>query len=218
MPASSRYAQRGLDRPNPSSCCRNIPSLAIYRTEQHQATAFPNQTEIFDEADFPLGHLRQNKLVYFAHRKADEDVTAHFSKKAAGPYSPWATYKGPEGIAQKSGYVRKAKVGSRVGFLVGDNISKIDQYTPRYPACAAVDWVVSHFRYKKNEELELLATVDFAALDLVKSATPISMENVKRIIATNKEWAAKLKREIFSDANIERALVELQVLFPTIYS
>ncbi len=182
-----------------------------------EAVLIAQFTREMSNPEFPLGHLRQNKLVYFAHRKADEDVAEHFLKKAAGPYSPWATYKGPEGIAQKNGYVRRAKVGNRVGFLIGDNIGKIDQYVSRYPVCAAVDWVVSHFRRVRNEDLELFATVDFAALDLVKQDTPITMENVKRIIAENREWQAKLQRETFSDANITRALSELRTLFPATY-
>jgi len=64
----------------------------------------------------------------------------------------------------------------------------------------------------------LFATVDFAALDLVKQATPITMENVKRIIADHREWRAKLERETFSDANITRALTELRALFPATYA
>jgi type I restriction enzyme, S subunit len=175
-------------------------------------------TREMSKPEFPLGHLRQNKLVYFAHRRADEDVAERFSKLAAGPYSPWATYKGPEGIAQRNGYVKRAKVGNRVGFLVGDNIANIDQYVTRYPVCATVEWVVSHFRFKKNEELELFATVDFAALDLISQSTPITMENVKHVIATNKEWTAKLQREVFSDANINEALGELRRLFPSTYA
>lgn len=183
-----------------------------------EAVLIAQFTREMSNPEFPLGHLRQTKLVYFAHRKADEDVSAHFLKKAAGPYSPWATYKGPEGIAQQNKYVKKAKVGSRVGFLVGDHIGKIDQYISRYPVCAAVNWVVSQFRYKKNDDLELFATVDFAALDLVKESKPITTENIKRIIATNREWQAKLQREIFSDANITRALTELRVMFPATYA
>lgn len=166
---------------------------------------------------FPLGHLRQNKLVYFAHRRADDDVTGRFSKLAAGPYSPWATYKGPEGIAQRNGYVRKGKVGNRTGFLVGDKIGDIDQYVSRYPACAAVAWVVSNFRFKKNEELELFATVDFAALELIQQHKTVTTESVKQIINTTKEWTAKLQREIFSDSKITEALTELRNLFPSTY-
>lgn len=183
-----------------------------------EAVLIAQFTRLVAKPQYPLGHLRQNKLVYFAHRKADEDVRERFLKKAAGPYSPWAKYQGPERIAQRNGYVKSTKVGNFVGFVVGDKIDKIDQYVSRYPVCAAVGWVVSNFLYKKKEELELFATVDFAALDLIEQGTAITMENVKRIIATNKEWTAKLKREIFSDANIERALSELRALFPTTYA
>jgi len=183
-----------------------------------EAVVIAQITRLIATPQYPLGHLRQNKLVYFAHRKAEEDVSDHFLKKAAGPYSPWATYKGPETIDQRNGYVRKTIVGSLVGFVVGENIDKIDRYLSRYPVCAAVDWVVSQFKYKKKEELELLATVDFAALDLANQRLPISVADVKRIIATNKEWKAKLQREIFSDPNIARALAELRALFPATYA
>lgn len=64
----------------------------------------------------------------------------------------------------------------------------------------------------------MFATVDFAALDLVKQAAPITMENVERIIDENLEWQAKLQREIFSDANITRTLAELRTLFPATYA
>ena len=182
-----------------------------------EAVLIAQITRAMTDSQHPLGHLRQNKLVYFAHRKADEDVSMHFMKKAAGPYSPWATYKGPETIAQRNKYVKKAKIGKFFGFIAGDNIDKIDPYVTRYPVCAAVDWVVNHFRFKKNEDLELIATVDFAALDLIEQRGEITLENVKRIIATSSEWKAKLRREIFSDANITRALAELRSLFPATY-
>lgn len=166
---------------------------------------------------FPLGHLRQNKMVYFAHRMADENVGEHFLKKAAGPYSPWAKYQGPEKIAQQNGYVKRAKVGNLVGFVVGHNIEKIDRYLPRYPICTVVEWVFNKLRYRKNEQLELLATVDFAALELIQNKKAITMENVKNIIATSREWTAKLSREIFSDENINKALSELREMFPKTY-
>ncbi len=183
-----------------------------------EAVVIAQMTRLIASFDFPLGHMRQNKLIYLAHRKADEDVSEHFLKKAAGPYSPWATYQGPERIAQRNGYVKKTKVGNLAGFVVGENIDKIDRYLTRYPICAAVEWVASTFRYRKKEELELLATVDFAALDLISHTIAITAENVKNVIAANKEWTPKLKREIFSDTNIARALVELRTLFPTTYA
>jgi hypothetical protein len=44
------------------------------------------------------------------------------------------------------------------------------------------------------------------------------MEAVKSVIATNREWAPKLDRLIFSDENIRRALAELLQLFPKTYT
>jgi DNA-directed RNA polymerase specialized sigma24 family protein len=88
----------------------------------------------------------------------------------------------------------------------------------RYPVCAAVDWVVEKFLYFNKEELELLATVDFAALELLQQRKAITMDNVRSVIATAKKWAAKLEREIFSDENISQALSELRDLFPKTYA
>jgi type I restriction enzyme S subunit len=169
------------------------------------------------DSKFPLlGRKRYNKFAYIAHRKAEDDVTVHYLKKAAGPYSPWAKYQGPEKIALQNGYIKNTRVGEMIGFGAGDKICEIDRYL-HYPICEAVKWVVSKFRYKRTDDLELLATVDYAALDLLRENEPVSWENIKQIIATNKEWAPKLKREIFSDANIIRALNELRGIFPGTY-
>jgi hypothetical protein len=157
-----------------------------------------------------------NKFAYFSHRRADEEVNERFLKKAAGPYSSWARYKGPEGIALRNGYVRRAD--TRDALLPGDKIDKIDPYLERYPVCQAIDWVVEQFRYKKNEELELLATVDFAAVDLKKAQAAVSLDSVKQVIAGNREWKPKLKRAVFSDENIVAALDELRDLFPATYT
>lgn len=167
---------------------------------------------------FPLGHLRQNKFVYFAHRRAEENVEEFFCKQPAGPYSPRAKYQGPENIAQQNGYIKKTKVGNFSGFVAGDKITKIDQYLSRYPVCGAVDWVIATFRFRKNEQLELLATVDFAALELIQHKKAVTMENIKEVIAASKIWTAKLAREVFSDESITRALSELRQLFPKTYA
>jgi len=167
--------------------------------------------------NFPLGRKRYNKLAYLVHRKAEDDVSQHYLKKAAGPYSPWAKYGGPEKIAEKNGYVKQGKAGVYSGLLTGEHIDKIDLYLGNYPACAAIDWVVDKFRFKKNDDLELLATVDFAALDLLREGQPVTRETIKKVIAANKEWAPKLDRAIFSDESVDHALAELALLFPVTY-
>jgi len=87
-----------------------------------------------------------------------------------------------------------------------------------YPVCGAVDWVVATFKFRKKDQLELLATVDFASLELIQHKKVITMENVKEVIASSKKWTAKLTREIFSDENIRQALSELRQLFPKTYA
>jgi len=165
-----------------------------------------------DTSRYPLGRFRYNKLAYFAHRKAGDNVNDIYLKKAAGPYSPWAKYKGPESIAVKNGYVKLANNSDNPGLLPGNKVADIGRYINRYPSVLAVDWVIDNFRYKKNEELELLSTVDYAMQDLARNKKDINMNSVKDIIASHKEWAPKLDRTTFSDENITKAISDLQSL------
>lgn len=171
----------------------------------------------FSSPQYPLGRMRYNKFSYLAHRKVEDDVQRHYLKQAAGPYSPWAKYQGPEGIAIRSGYIVFVKVWQYEGFLPGPKIGEIDQYLSHYPSCGALDWVAENFRYKKKDELELLTTVDFAVMDLQQSNQPVSAGNVRQVIAANPKWAPKLDRSVFSDENISKALGELGNWFPVLY-
>ena len=67
-------------------------------------------------------------------------------------------------------------------------------------------------KFRKVDELELLATVDMAICDLEEAGITVSVTSIKNLIATNGEWKAKLKRQTFSDANIEWAINELLTL------
>jgi hypothetical protein len=55
-------------------------------------------------------------------------------------------------------------------------------------------------------------------LDLLRTGARPTPDSTRAIIASNREWAPKLKRAIFSDANIAQALRELESLFPGAYS
>lgn len=59
----------------------------------------------------------------------------------------------------------------------------------------------------------MLATVDMAAEELREVGQSVDMASVKTLIRQSPEWTPKLKREIFSDANIARAINETQALF-----
>ncbi len=163
---------------------------------------------------YPLGRKRYNKIAYFVHRKAEHDVRQQYLKKAAGPYSPWAKYQGPEKIALANGYVQPCQSGKLSGLIAGDKIGAIDQYLSRYGFQGAIDWAVAQFRFKKNDDLELLATVDFAALDLMDRVQSVNTQALRDLIANEPEWAPKLDRAIFSDQNIAKALAELERLLP----
>jgi len=175
-------------------------------------------TRLVAEPKFPLGRLRYNKMAYFAHRKVEDDVTSIYLKKAAGPYSPWAKYQGPEKIAKKNGYVVWTSVSKLSGFMPGPKIEEIDRYVSRYPVCQAAHWVVKNLKYTNKLDLELFATVDFAVLDLHCEGKRVTVDSIKELIRNNSDWAPKLERSIFSDFNIQRALQELGRLFPSAYS
>lgn len=69
------------------------------------------------------------------------------------------------------------------------------------------------FRFYKNDKLELLTTVDMAMGDLKKAGKNVSVAGVKAVIANNKEWKPKLKKEFFNDTAIEEAIKESTQLF-----
>ena len=165
-----------------------------------------------------VGRNRQTKFAYFVHRKAKHDVKATFKKKAAGPYDPGTRFKGPEGIAIKNGYVEQTRSGKLTGFVSGEKVADIDKYVGRYDFADAVEWVGEQFHFEKNDELELLSTVDFAAQDLLKQGKSVGLAAIRNFIATEPKWAPKLDRKLFSDDNIRRASKELAGHFPETYS
>ncbi len=182
-----------------------------------EAVAIAYLVRLLSSEKFPLGRKRYNKMAYLAHRKSENDVRDQYLKKAAGPYSPWAKYKGPERIAIQNGYVKVINSGKLEGFVIGIDNYKIDKYLEHYSIRSSLEWVVKEFRYAKNDYLELLATVDFAALDLLAEKQKIGVNNIKSIILNNKDWAPKLTRTTFSDFNIQQALEKLGSIFPAMY-
>lgn len=165
----------------------------------------------FGLREYPLGRLRYTKLAYLMHRHVEGNPEGYL-KKAAGPYNPATRYKGPEGIAQKNGYVQAVRSGTLSGFVSGENIDQALVYFRKWYGSEALEWL-DQFRYEKNEALELLATVDMAILDLRAAGMETAVENVKGVLRADPEWKPKLRREVFSDANIKRAIAKCQVLF-----
>lgn len=180
--------------------------------EFKEAVLISMLTEIFGNEKFPLGRKRYTKLSYLFHRHADNEMQ-NYLRKAAGPYNPKTKYAGPEKIAHQNGYVADHKNGNLTGFIAGKNISAAKTYFENYWSIDYLNWLDTNFHYKSNDQLELYATVDNAMLELHEKNKTVNVEAVKQIIKTEKEWKAKLEREIFNNANIQKAITYLPTLF-----
>lgn len=165
----------------------------------------------FGSEKFPLGRKRYTKLSYLLHRHVEKEAEGYL-KKAAGPYNPSTKYKGPEAIAQKNGYIRQHTSGQFSGFIPGDNIAKAEHYFLQWYGPDVLKWL-EQFRFAKNDELELLATVDMAMEDLRKSGTEPTFAGVKNLINNEPEWHPKLSRPVFADAQITAAMADCRSLF-----
>jgi type I restriction enzyme S subunit len=165
----------------------------------------------FGSEKFPLGRMRRMKLTYLLRRHLEGQAQGYL-KKAAGPYNPKSKYGGPETIALRKGYVREQKSGNLQGFVAGKNIAQADACFDEWYGPEARQWL-EQFRLKKNEELELLATVDMAAEELREKGVEVSLATVKDVIQAGPEWKAKLARDVFSDRNIALAIDACRTLF-----
>ena len=76
----------------------------------------------------------------------------------------------------------------------------------------AVRWL-NQFRFKTNEDLEVLATVDMAAEELRALGKVVDLTSVKEVIRSHPEWEAKLDRAAFSDTNIANGIKQNHILF-----
>lgn len=158
----------------------------------------------FASPKFPLGRMRYTKLSYLLHRHG-EGRAEGYAKKAAGPYNPKTRYGGPEKIAINNRYVTEVESGKYKGYCSGEHIAKAVEYFDHWYGMDAVNWL-EQFRYEKNDQLELLTTVDMAMVELRSKNKEVSVQNVKALIENTSDWKPKLKRAIFSDANIAKAI------------
>lgn len=198
--------------------------VSIETTRQSATGKRSGHNEHFDEAVIlgvlanrflvkgsPIGRVRRTKLSYLLHRHKDGEAPG-FLKKAAGPYNPSVRYRGAEKIAIDRHYVKAHQAGEMKGFIAGENVAEAERYFENWDRADSLKWL-EHFRFKSTEELELLATVDMAMIELQKNDSAISLQSVKDILLENADWKAKLKRDTFSDENILRIIEELKKLF-----
>ena len=196
---------------------KHEPKIAAARTGGHNqqfddAVMIAGIVDVLYSDRFPLGRKKVQKCLYLLRRRQDES-TAAFKKKAAGPYADEVRYKGGEPIARNAKYIATTTTKGRgTTFARGKDIGKALGYIRSWNRESDIKWVADKLKFMSGNELELLATIDMAICDLTEARTPISVQSIKQLIATNAVWKAKLKKQTFSDENIARAIVELQAL------
>jgi type I restriction enzyme S subunit len=161
---------------------------------------------------YPLGRKKVQKCLYLLRRHQYENTEA-FRKMEAGPYANAVRYEGGEPIAKRSNYITTSTAGGKgTVFAKGSNIGEALEYIERWGKKEDIRWLSDKLKFKKVDDLELLATVDMAICDLKASGTAVSVATVKKLIAADKKWKAKLQKPSFSDDSIEHAIRELKVL------
>jgi len=170
--------------------------------------------DAFGTKEHPFTAFDCQKFPYLFHRHM-EGVARGFGKFAAGPYNPAYKHKTPLPIALSKKYIRK-HTGNYKGFIIDDNAQEALTYFMRWYGDEPLKWL-QQFRYITNRkyELELLTTTDKAMLELIDEGKTVTLQAVKELIWKSPAWRDKLKRPIFSDENIIRAIKWSNELFGT---
>lgn len=191
---------------------KKSPVRSAHNHHFDDAVSIAAIVDAFYSDKYPLGRVKVQKLLYLLHRHQGVCVS-DFKKKAAGPYADTVRYKGGEPIARKNKYIvsESGKQGTR--YSKGKNMSQALDYVKRWDMQADLQWLKENFLHTSRNDLELFATVDMAMCDLDEVGISVSVESIKNLIASNKEWKAKLSKTYFSDWDIARAIKKCTELF-----
>jgi type I restriction enzyme S subunit len=195
----------------PSKAASVLAAAKSHNWAINEAVVISVLAKSFGSEQWPLGRKRYTKLAYLLHRHVEGQAEGYL-KKAAGPYNPATKYKGPEGIALKNGYIQRHSRDQFSGFVAAEKIGEAESYFTKWYGEDVLVWL-EQFRLKTNDELELLATVDMAMVDLRKANKAEHLVNVKRVMRDHPEWEAKLSRAMFSDDKVIRAIKSCRQLF-----
>ena len=195
-----------------ANAVKTLPARTAHNRQFDDAVSIAAIVDTFYSDKYPLGRVKVQKLLYLLHRHQGVSVS-DFKKKAAGPYADTVRYKGGEPIAKKNKYIvsESGKQGTR--YSKGTNMGQALDYVERWGMQADLQWLKENFLHTSRKDLELLATVDMAMCDLDEVGISVSVESIKNLIASNKEWKAKLSKTYFSDWDIARAIKKCTELF-----
>ncbi len=174
----------------------------------HEAVIFVDFVRRAKERGRLPTRLEIQKKAYFTLRRLGYSVTTLFDKYAAGPYRPDARYRGGESIALKKKYIIARGTNQ---FELGTNFHEILNYLPRFEE--AIDWVDKYLGDTKDKILELMATVDYAAIELGSKGKALSPEAIMEYISSTQEWRGKLDKKTFTLGKIKTSLKSLSGRF-----
>lgn len=195
-----------------ANAVKTLPARIAHNRQFDDAVSIAAIVDAFYSDKYPLGRVKVQKLLYLLHRHQAVSVS-DFKKKAAGPYADTVRYKGGEPIAKKNKYIvsENGKQGTR--YSRGENMAQALNYVERWGMQSDLQWLKENFLHTGRNDLELFATVDMAICDLNEAGVPISVASIKDLIASSKEWKAKLSKTYFSDRDIARAIKKCTELF-----
>ena len=136
-----------------------------------------------------------------------------YLKKAAGPYNPSMKYSGGIAIAKQKNWLREARGRFGFGHVPGPNIGDASEWIGTYSYGVPARWVADHFRYKKNEEWETLAPVDYAIEHLQAHGIEPDAAQILQYIASDSEWRPKLEKLRLTKMSVGTAMLEVRALF-----
>lgn len=162
----------------------------------------------------PIGNFRLQKAVYFARRHNGEHaLDQEFLRKAAGPYNPSMKYSGGIAVAKTKDWLREARGRFGFGHVPGANAREMDAWIIKYGFEGAARWVADNFRFKKNEEWETLATVDYVVEHMKSLGVDADPSKILTYIHADYEWSPKVQKLRLTETKIQLALFELNALF-----
>jgi len=161
--------------------------------------------------EHPMGRVKLAKLFYLSQKKAEIQLTDMFTKRAAGPLDD-QIHKFLN-LAKKQGWVELGRAkGDFKPVRPGEDVIKASPQVQKLLAAAKadVDSMLDDMKGWKYTTLERWATVLEAALYLLEERKEISVDGVKSVIFSEKEWTQKLDRAEFSDEHIGATLTGLK--------
>lgn len=172
------------------------------------AVILANLISQISQSNFYPTRLRCAKLHYFVDRFAGVNPIQKYAVKELGPYNTSSRYKGGERVAINQKYIKEVS-GSKLS--TGPNIQKALSYT--YQELRTIPTILKTLRYKKDEELEILSTVDYAIVDITsKDNKKVSAKDVLNYISNNPIWQQKINRLRLSEEKILAAMQTLKEL------